>query len=253
MSDKTISKQERRDAARDEARRLREEQEKRDKRNRTFMLSGVAALILVAVIAVVAIMSNRPPEGFTAVANPAGSVDGGIPISQSLVAGEEGVGVRVDVYSDYTCSWCAVFEQQYGAYLTEAIQAGEVAYWAHPVSQLDPTGDFTGVSGLATNAAATVAAHEPAAFWAFHQGLFAAVPEGAGQLSDIESAAILAGVTADTVKQFGAGEFRPFTEVATAYFLTNVAQGTPHIVVNGTPLENWTEEGSLQAAIEAAK
>lgn len=248
---KPMSKQERRDAAREEALRIREEQERRDKRNRMIMIAGVVALVVVAALAVAAIFANQNKSPFEGVAQPAGAVDGGIPIGTSLIAGEEGKGVRLDVYLDYTCSWCKVFEETYSDYLREASQAGEVAVWYHPVSQMDPTGDFSGFSGLATNASATVAQHAPDKFLDFHVKLFEA-GTGAAGLPEIEAAAAAAGVPDDVIARFAAGEFRAFTAATTANFLANVSQGTPAIFLAGEKFtDNWTQDGVLQAAIAA--
>ncbi|HZK04481.1 MAG TPA: thioredoxin domain-containing protein [Actinomycetaceae bacterium] len=248
-----LTKQQRREAAREEARRLREEQERRDKRNRMLMIAGVIGIIVLAIAATAAIIVNSNRSPLDGAEGPQGAVEGGIPINAELVAGQEGAGeVVVDVYLDYACSWCAVFEDRYADAIHELAAGGEANFWFHPVAILDPTGDFTGFSGLAANAAGTVAHLSPEYFVPFHEQLFVAYAANpASGLSEIEQAAAVAGVPQDVIDRFGAGEFRDWTEGSTRLFLTDVAQGTPHILVDGEVID-WNQENGLQDAIAAA-
>nr|NLD40498.1 thioredoxin domain-containing protein [Actinomycetales bacterium] len=169
-----LSKQERRERAREEARRIREEQARREKRNRRLMIGGTLALMAIMAVVVTLVVINSGKSPLEGVAAPEGSDEhGGISASTSLsVEPGEGEPVRVDVYSDYTCSWCEVFEQLHAQQIVELSESGQAEFWIHPVATLDGTGDFSGYSGLAVNASATVAQHAPEQWLDFHAALF---------------------------------------------------------------------------------
>ncbi len=259
-----LSKQERRERAREEARRIREEQARRDKRNRMLLVGGVIGLLVVAAIVIVLIVLGGNRSGSdTASGGPAGAdAQGGIPLSSALVAGEAGQGVRVDVYTDYTCSWCEVFEQEAAGLMEEMSATGEAQFWIHPVATRDGTGTFTGYSGLAVNASATVAEHAPESWYAFHTALFGPYSEAAaaaqsGQqvaepgLAEIEAAGTAVGVPDDVVARFADAEFVDWTDATTRSFRASGAGGTPHVLVDGEHVANWLD-GGLREAIEAA-
>jgi len=160
-----LSKQERREAARAEAARLREEQERRDKRNKMLFLGGGLVLLALVVVAAVMIVMNGNKSALDGVDRPEGSdLQGGIPVSSELVAGKDDGTVRVDLYSDYTCTHCNNLENINGEDLEALMSEGTATIWFHPVATMDGSGNFSGYSGLATNAIATVAHHAPETF-----------------------------------------------------------------------------------------
>lgn len=258
-----LTKQERRARAREEARRLREEQAKREARNRRILISVIVGFVaLVASVGVMVVM-NSGKSPFEGIASPEGSdAHGGIPVGATLAAGEVGEGTRVDVFSDYTCYWCEVFEGQHGEDMRDMVSGGDAQYWIHPVAIMDGSGDFSGYSGLAVNASATVAQHAPDQWLDFHAALFAAYSEAAAQaqseagvtepgLEEIEQAAASVGVPDSVIARLAGGEFREWTEATTRDFIRERSRAaTPEIQVAGTVLENWTDEGALRSAIK---
>lgn len=255
-----LTKQQRRDAARAEAARLRAEQERRDKRNKLLFILGGVALVALVGVAAFFIMTSGNKSALEGVNRPEGSdLQGGIPVSSSLVAGEAAEGtVRVDVYSDYTCSYCNQFETINAADLEAMASEGLITVWFHPVATLDDTTTFTGYSGLATNAAATVAQYAPEHFLAANSALFdlfwGAVQSGATTapgLAEIQAALAAAGVPQDVVTRVADGEFADWVQATTRQFGRDGYKGTPTIEINDETFNGWQQEGALRSAVEA--
>jgi len=265
-----LTKQQRREAAREEARRLREAQERREKRNRMLLIAGLVVAVVVVVALVWAIVSSGNRSALDGVARPAGSdLRGGIPVGASLEAGtpnEDVDGAReVRVYLDYTCSFCSQFEQVNAADLRTLAQEGAATIWFHPVSILDRSGDYSGYSGQAANAAATVADRAPAQFLAFSERLFAlydaavqsAVDSGASAvteptLAEIQAAASELGVPQEVVDSFADRDFSDWVAATTRQFGRDGFEGTPTILVAGEEFTGWPEAGALLDEVQGA-
>ena len=255
-----LSKQERREAARAEAARLREEQERRDKRNKMLFLGGGLVLLALVVVAAVMIVMNGNKSALDGVDRPEGSdLQGGIPVSSELVAGKDDGTVRVDLYSDYTCTHCNNLEHINGEDLEALMSEGTATIWFHPVATMDGSGNFSGYSGLATNAIATVAHHAPETFLEANSALFDlywdAVESGATVapgLPEIEAALTEAGVPADVVARLADSEYLEWTQATTRQFGRDGYRGTPVLEINDEEFGGWSEPGALRAAVEAA-
>lgn len=260
------TKQERREAAREQARKLREEQERRAKRNRAIVIVSVVVGVLAIAALVWAIVSASGRSALDGVARPAGSDDsGGIPIGATLEAGSTNPGAaEVSVYLDYTCSHCGTFEDINATDLTALAQAGEATVRFHPVAILDGSGGYTGFSGEAVNAAATVAEYAPSKFLDAHLALFAlwdsavqtAVDSGATAVTeptvaDIQAAVLGAGVPQDVVDRIAAREFADWVAATTRQFGRDGLQGTPTVLINGEVFTGWSEAGALMDAVRA--
>lgn len=273
-NDPKMTKAERREAARAEAQRLREEAQRRDKRNRMLIISGVLGglVVVIAAIAFIIIIggNNQDQVDYFAqeetITIPTGTDEnGGIPISTDLVAGTPGTGVRVDIYTDYTCHYCAAFESQYSDALDQMITSGEAQVWLHPVAIMDASnGAYTDYSGMAVAAAAAVAQQAPEYFVDFHTALFQVWSDAVAQyqtdpttplpgLADIQAAAASVGVPQDVIATFGDPEWTGFARATTTTFVTQREQpGTPEIQVDGEILTNWPDPNALQDAVAAA-
>lgn len=247
-----------REAARERARELRAEHRKRDRRRRAIVLLSLVGGVLVAgiVVTVVLMTSGRPavpgPQnmlsdgikigaGFTAVETP------GLRIGQTPVASEPNPSdvVDIQIYYDYLCSNCGLFEERNADQLREWIdnEAATVEY--HPIAIFTSKSLGTEYSLRAANAAACVADSAPDAFFAFHESLFANQPdENTVGLSDDElvSLAADAGATGSRVENcIDSQQFRRWVKDATTRALTGpipgtdveAVQSTPTIIVNG--------------------
>ena len=151
MADEKLTKNQRRDQAREQARLAREEEKKREKRNRLFLQGGVALGVL-AVLAVVALIitQSMKPAG----PGPENMASGGVVLTQDLEIvptpaledGDPRVAPTVDrteppldisVYVDYACVHCSQFEQTNGSVLEHWAGSGDATVQIYPVNILD--------------------------------------------------------------------------------------------------------------------
>jgi len=201
--------------------------------------------------------------------------------SGAIPVGKDGVGkpgdddVLVKVYFDFMCPYCGQFDQINHQALDDIVAGGGVTIDYHPLAFLDAQSSGTFYSTRAANAAAVVADQDPEHFSAFVTALYAHQPaEGSKGLTDdeIEKIATDVGVPADVAATFtttvdgtfetkdGATEngtwrtFAPWVAATTNQATTDLPKlSTPTILIDGKPFEDWTTEGSLQAAVESAK
>lgn len=271
-ADHRPGRNERRAAARDKARQLREEQRKRDRRNRILIQGGIGVGIVavLAVVAVIIVSSIRPPEpgplnmasdgiliGKGLKVAPTGSIPaGGKPVASTQ--DPAGGTVSIVTYVDYLCPYCGEFEKTNAGQIGKLVDGGAATIEVHPLPFLASHSAGTKYSLRATNAAACVANYEPNSFWAFNRELFDHQPveEGPG-LTDaqIKGYAKSAGVSAlaSVDKCIDDSRFATWAQDALDRALagpipnSNVSKlkGTPLVLVNG---QEYT--GSLTSASE---
>ena len=253
MSNAKVSKQERRDAAREQARKLRAAQKRREKRNRLLIIGGVVVFIAIVVVALISIINsaNRDPlEGVDS--QPAGAIESG-----AIQFGADGVGSVsegapvVDVYLDYLCTHCASFEAINAGVLDELAANGEATVNYHPIAYIGGS-DFNIRAG---NALATVATDSPEQFGEFNTQLFAAQGEGgATPLSDDQIAEVgrQVGVPDDVVETFTDGRYTEWVEGATEQARRDDIDGTPTVLIDGEDFRGWQQEGALAQAVTGA-
>jgi len=272
-----ISKNDRREAAREKARVLREEQKKKERRSRIFLQGGIilTSLVIIGVIALVIMNSIRP-----AGPGPENMASDGIQISQgdvalktpALKAGDSPVANKPDtssgtldiqLYVDYLCPICGQFEKTNGDYITGLLDNGGATVEIHPIAILDRLSQGTKYSTRATNAAACVANYAPNQYYAFHTLLFANQPEEntSGltdeQLVDLTSEAKVK--NADRVAScIHDQDFKGWVVGSTGRALngpipnSNVdkIQGTPTVIVNGQKYQGAVDDlASFQAFV----
>lgn len=262
--DGRLSKNEKREAAREKARLLREEQRKKDRRTR-FILQGSVILALIAIVAIVAVVlvGSIGPSG----PGPKNMASDGIQLTQgaiatqtkALSAGEDPIphkrddgpgALDIQMYVDYLCPVCGQFEATNGEYISSLLENGKTTVEIHPIAILDRLSQGTKYSTRATNATACVANYSPNQFYDFHNLLFANQPgENTAGLSDdqlIELTGQAAVENPDKVASCIKGlEFKKWVADAQARALTgpipnsNVdkVKGTPTIIVNGLKYE----------------
>lgn len=279
--DGRLSKNEKREVAREKARSLREEQRKKDRRTK-FILQGsiiVASLAVVAIIALVIVNSIKPIGP-----GPLNMASDGIQLTQGAIATEtpaleagedpiphvrdEASGVLdIQVYIDYLCPICQLFEETNGDYIASLMENGKTTVEIHPITILDRLSQGTKYPTRAANAAACVANSSPNQFYDFHTLLFANQPEeNSVGLSDDEIIALTtqakvqnASTIADCIKH---QEFKAWVNNSTARALngpipnSDVGKitGTPAVLVNGLKYEGPADDlAAFQAfVIQAA-
>jgi protein-disulfide isomerase len=279
--DDRLTKNARRDAAREKSRILREEQKKKDRRSKVLLQGGIilGSLAIVAVIALV-LYNSIKPEG----PGPANMASDGIQISQGNIAlttpaltpsqtpvpnprDTNSKAVTIQMYVDYLCPICGQFEATNGAYISSLLDNGGATVEIHPIAILDRLSQGTKYSTRATNAAACVANYSPNNFFAFHTALFANQPaENSTGLTDEQIIALANGAKVDKATEIADciknQTFKAWATAATARALngpipdSNIdkVQGTPTVIVNGKKYEGAvTDLPTFQAfVIQAA-
>ncbi len=203
---------ERRAAAREKARRLRDDQAKRDRRRGWLTWVGIAVGIAVigTVIGVVISTSVRPPQS-----GPANMSSDGILIGTGLKAERSaplaahatptpnpvstaGQTVTIVEYVDYLSPLGAQFTAANSDQLSALVKSGAATVEIHPLPLTTESGD---AALHAVNAAACVANFDPDNFWTYHKDVFASQPPPGGVLSDgdLQQIAVEAGATSKDV------------------------------------------------------
>lgn len=278
-----LTKNQRREAAREKARQLRDQQKKRERRNRVFLQGGIilGSLAIIAIIALVLVNSIRPagpgPEnmlsggiriGQNFEAVPTAAMEPGAtptPIPPAEVEGEDEQPINIQVFIDYLCPFCKQFEDTNSEQIASLMESGAVTYEVHPISFLDRVSLGSRYSSRAANAAACVADKSPDSFWAFNEAMFANQPaEQTAGLSNDELVELVLGVEGisarDDIEECIRDEdFKNWVTEITAYASnfgvpgTDVTaiQGTPTVLVNGVQYEGPVDDPAAFAAFVA--
>ncbi|HEX4402471.1 MAG TPA: thioredoxin domain-containing protein [Galbitalea sp.] len=250
----------RREAAREKARELRDLQRKKEKRNR-FLLQGgiiVGVLVILGVIALVVTTSISPPA-----AGPLNMRSDGIVIGKDLKAvrtaaipenGKPTATVRdkksnvvsIRIYLDYFCPVCNAFETANKTQLTSWLEKGAVTLEIHPISILDRSSLGTAYSTRAANAAACVANYAPDDYWAFTQEMYARQPaENTVGLSNSQILAVIKDAKVHDIPQIttcvNKEKFKGWVAAATTRAQNGPlpdssvksVSGTPTVIVDG--------------------
>ena len=250
------SKNERREAAREKARQLREQHQKKERRGRIILQGSVVGALLAAVIIVVLVISNsvRPPASgplnmasdgiiigtkFDAV--PTGAVKAG----SAPVATKETPGMlSIRIYLDYLCPVCGQFEKTNAEQITTLVMEGVATLEVHPVAILDRVSQGSRYSTRAANAAACVANYSPNTFFDFSAEMYAQQPdENTAGLTDAQLISITKKVGAAQQSKISSCitkiDFDDWVQSATARAVDDPALqgtqgfGTPTVLVNG--------------------
>ena len=272
-SDSGLSKNERREAARDKARVLRDQQKKKDRRSRVILQGSLALLVLaiVAVVGLVIVNSVRPPspgpanmlsdgvkigEGFKAVPTAALQPDASPVPSKTNAANV----IDLRIYIDYQCPYCGDFEATNAAQIKKWVSIGAATLEIHPLAILDQYSLGKKYSTRSANAAACVANFSPNQFFDFSALLFTNQPkENTEGLTDdrIISLTKQAKVSkADSIATCITDQrFKSWTNAATARATTdalagtdvNKLAGTPTVIINGKKYD-----GAIDNALDFA-
>lgn len=242
-----------REAARERARELRDAHRKRDRRRTALVTASIVAGVLIVglIVTLVLVTSDRRQargpqnmrsdgikigENFTAVPTPA------LAVGEQPVASDPNPSdvVDIQIYYDYLCPNCGVFEERNGAQLRAWIETGAATVEFHPIAVFSSKAADTKYSARAANAAACVAEYSPDEFFAFHEALFVNQPdEDTSGLTDDEliETATSAGVTelSDVSECVESGRFRGWVSAATSRAVQGPITGTDVIGVESTP------------------
>lgn len=254
-----------REAARRRASELRAEHRRDDRRRRVAIAFGITGgLLVAAVIVAFSLSSPRTPatgpanmlsDGIKVGENLKAVRTAGLKASQAPVASATNAPnvVDIQIYFDYLCPNCGLFETRNRDTLRDWVQSGAATIELHPIAIFTSKSAGTQYSLRAANAAACVAQYSPDDFYAFHEELFAQQPEeNTPGLTDEQliSAAQTAGVSdiANLTRCVHDHTFRGWVTDATNRALAGPIAGTelakiestPTIIVNGQEFQYTT-------------
>ncbi|GAB3527736.1 DsbA family protein [Arthrobacter monumenti] len=271
------SRAERTAEAREKARKIREEQQKKEKRNRLLVRWGVVAGIvaIIAIIAIIVMQNVRgqiPDEGPTAANTneyggivigadnevltnaPAGNISAddlpdeapqpegeGPLVPPGIEPSEEDEPVNVVLFEDFQCPICKQFEETFGGQLQELQNEGDITVEYRIISILDRA-TTTNYASRAANAAKCVADESPENYTAYSNALFENQPpeDGGEGLSNERLTEMASEVGAEGLGDcIDSTKFRPAVEIQTERAGMYGVDGTPTAFVDG---EKWNPQ-----------
>lgn len=266
MSGNKLTKEERRSAAREKARLLREQEEKRAKRNRILVISGILVAIVLVVLVIVKIVTS----GDTA---DTGSYDGKARSAELANVSEDyGISVgtngealpepnkdvpNVGVFADLMCPHCVDLERTSADAYAKYVPEGKISVVNYPVQIMG-----TDFSKYGTAALFYVATFAPEQYQKFHTALFdrsyqviveqSAQQPTAAEIADIaKSVGVAQDVVNDLPASIVAEDWQKEVEVATEKFRDAGWTGTPTVTIDGKESKDWGD-GGLGAVFEKA-
>lgn len=255
------TRSEQREAAREKAKALRNETQKKAKRNKLLFQVAVVLValgIVGGVAAVIAIESANKAAAPAVDEVPANLTElGGIKMGIGLQAftdqktptpeaGLDGV-PEIVIYVDYQCPICQAFDVPNEAQMRSWVDTGAATLEIRPISFLDRA-SLNEYSSRATNAAMCVANFTPDSYFDFHSSLMLNQPEEGTEGPDdnqLFAWAEEAGAGSEEVKGcIQAKSFGDYIAQHTQTVLSEPQQGvtvtgTPTILVNGNQY-TWT-------------
>ncbi|WP_291379457.1 thioredoxin domain-containing protein [Demequina sp.] len=242
----------------------------RAQERRTAVMWVVIGVVLVglfaALVAYIVRQSEVADVGAGDQATPTVATEnGGFPVGTTGVVGEglDDSRVRVDVYLDFMCPICGVFEETQGPVLQQLREDGTADIYYHPISILDRTSQGTEFSTRSASAAALIAQESPENFLGFIEAMFLNSPEeGTPGLNDaqIQEIAKVAGVPDDVVAKIPDHAYAEWVRSATEQASIDGMKGTPSVAINGDMQDpranpgdlNWTQPGALLQFVQDA-
>jgi protein-disulfide isomerase len=253
LSNDRLTKNQRREDAREKARIMREEQKKKDRRNKIFLQGGIilGSLAVIALVTVLILNAIRP-----AGPGPLNMLSDGLKVGQGEVASttpalqpgadpvpnepDGGDVIDIQLYVDYLCPFCGAFEATNGEYLSGLLDNGGATIEIHPIAILDRASNGTKYSTRAANAFACMANYSPNQAYAFHNLLFANQPaENTAGLTDEEIIAFTVQAEAENADKVAQcirdQEFKGWVADARDRALNLPIPNTDNATVTGTP------------------
>jgi protein-disulfide isomerase len=256
------TKNDKRAAAREQARLVREKQLQRERLRRWLIPTGVTVVVVAVIAVVVLVVSTSAPAPQSA-AGPKNMLSDGI-----LFTGSNGTAVatttpaipasgsptplpsdaggdvpHVVEYIDFACPFCNEFESTNASKIQSLVAERKATLEIHPVAILDKSFQGTRYASRAINAGACVANFSPNDFLAVMNAFYAQQPkENSPGLTNAQILSLVhgAGVKSAEIDRCISGEsFTAWVASTTSRFLANpdvvtpAGVGTPTIFVDG--------------------
>jgi len=241
------------------AEQMRREREKADRKQRNLITVGIVVVViaLIAVAGFAIKSTNDKNKTVDKVINPAHvTKDYGIDYTTEVATGKPATDpVKVVAYEDFQCPACLNFEQQSGAFLTDAVAKGDITMEYRPIAFLDRSSNGNRYSSRSGSAALCVLDEAGVkGFKKMHDVLYANQPEegtNGRPDSDLIDYAKQAGVTGiDSCIR--SERYVPWLGKATDASRDAGVSATPTVLVDGKKIET-PSVANLQKAIVAAK
>lgn len=248
------TKAERRAAARAQAQAMREEQERKDRRNkitRRSLLAG-GAVVIAGGVAYAVTRDDDSSSGSTTAqgkANKAGFPklvlkDGSWTYGAGPEAGATNSGAKVlDVYFDYSCHYCAAFEDLHSDEITTLLNDKKITLALHPCKILGQ--DWT---DKVMNAMGVVLDNEPdkaldlhnkvlALFYKIYQSQDTSLMTVDNIVATAQDAGVSSSVTSKFADAISGNTYGEWTTAGTEAFSDKGFTGTPTVVLDGKTLD----------------
>jgi protein-disulfide isomerase/uncharacterized membrane protein YphA (DoxX/SURF4 family) len=241
-------------AARERAQALVAKQQALARQRLRIVTAAVAVVLVAAAGTGVAVQANRlkapeqPAVAYTGPVSPAGS-DG-------IVLGYPDAKVTVDLYEDFMCPICGLFESRSGAQILALATQHKAKLAYHMLNFLDDASKGTQYSSRAANAAACTA-DQGLPFVTFHELLYANQPkEQSTGLTDDQLIAYGVQAGADRATLTTCVQSRSHLtwtqQLTQAAFTTGHVQGTPTVRVDGQDVD-WQDAQDIVDAVDNAQ
>ncbi|MBW8871578.1 MAG: thioredoxin domain-containing protein [Leifsonia sp.] len=273
MPDERQTKNDKREAAREQARLTREKQKRQERLRRWLIPTGVTVVVLaiVAIVVLVVTTSAPPPQSAD---GPKNMVSDGILFTGSggkMVPTKTGAvqasssptpndlpndGVaHIVTYVDFSCPACQAFEATNADTIQQLVEQGTATLEVHPIAILD-SHFTTNYSTRANNVGACVANFAPESFYAVMKAMY--VGQGQEQTAGLSNSQMVSLVhsaglrNGDVDKCINGLTFKSWVTSATTRATTgplpntstaNVT-GTPTVLVNGQQYGGSLTDGS---------
>lgn len=256
-----LTSQERKEQARETARKIREEQAAKEKR-RSFLIKLFAILVPIIVIAgivIAVVVGNKSTT--TEVIRPTNSTERGVLVGlgKKLLTevptkpeGESKTApAHVTIYQDYICPACKAFETGFASEIEQVIDSGAGVIEYKTVTFLDSASAGTNYSSRAANASYCVSSEYPDKFYAYNSVLYANQPaEMSTGLTNDELNKLAESVGATGLKDCIKGtKYRGWAAENNKIAIEKPIEGTPTILING---KLWDKQGSFYDAVVKA-
>ncbi|SIS04189.1 DsbA family protein [Williamsia sterculiae] len=206
----------------------------------TYILGGLAALVIVGLVIGGVIWNNQRGKG---------EVDENVLAQNAaLIVGDQQAPVTADVFEDFQCPYCKQLEAASGQAMVDAVKAGKLRIRFHLLTFLNSQSGSGDYSSRTAGAALCVAEGENRdVFWKFHTSLFAQQP--AEHSTDLDNKRIAQIATdsgarpatstciVDGAKVGQANKAAQQSQIQLDKAL-NGQGGTPSVLVAGKPVEN---------------
>jgi protein-disulfide isomerase len=281
VPDEKLTKNDRRDAAREAARVAREKAKKKERLRRWLIPTSVTVgvLAIAAIVTLVVVTSAPPPQ---TAAGPKNMASDGI-----VLVGEDDAMVavktpaipasgtptptdpdsvtppRIVTYVDFSCPACQAFELANSEMIQSLVSAGEASLEVHPIAILDNNWAGSRYSSRSNNVGACVANFAPDSFYDVMMAMYENQPkEGTTGLTNKQIIEVVKGAgldDADVNKCIDGETFKEWvtaaTNRATSGPLPNssvqAVTGTPTILVDGFQYKGSITDANALAAFIA--